>query len=74
MALSTSNIYGRINVSEEAVAAIASKSASECYGVVELVSKGIADSIAQLFNKSTPCKGVKVITIDNTVFFDVYLF
>lgn len=73
MALNTSNIYGRITISDEAVAIIASMAASECYGVVELVSRRLSDNIAQLFNKQIYGKGVKVGTIDNMIYIDVFV-
>lgn len=51
MALSTYNKFGHITVSDEAVAIIVSKAASECYGVVELVSRRFSDNLAKIFNK-----------------------
>ena len=53
MALSTYNKFGHITVSDEAVAIIVSKAASECYGVVELVSRRFSDNLAKIFNKKT---------------------
>lgn len=58
MALSTYNKFGHITVSDEAVAIIVSKAASECYGVVELVSRRFSDNLAKIFNKKTYGKGV----------------
>lgn len=72
MALQTSNIYGRISISDEAVAIIASVAASECYGVVELVSRRLSDNLAQLFNKKVYGKGVKVGTVNNMIYIDIF--
>lgn len=73
MSLSTSNIYGRITISDEAVALIASHAAADCYGVVELVSRRLSDNIAKLFNKQNFGQGVKVLTVDNTVVLDLFV-
>jgi len=71
MAVMTSNKYGKIIVSDEAVAMCAHRVASECYGVVELVSKGLT---ASLFKKNAATKGIRVTTIDNRIFIDVFVF
>lgn len=73
MALSTSNKYGHISISDEAVAIIVSHAASECYGVVELVSRRFSDNLAKIFNKQTYGKGVKVVTNDNVAHIDIYV-
>lgn len=73
MALSTYNKFGHISVSDEAVAIIVSKAASECYGVVELVSRRFSDNLAKIFNKKTYGKGVRVVTTDNVVHIDIFV-
>ena len=73
MPVMTSNKYGKIVVSDEAVAMCAQRAASECYGVMELVNKGFADSISSLFKKNAATKGIKVVTIDNRIFIDIYV-
>ena len=45
MSVNTSNAYGRITITEEAIAQIAGCSALECYGVVELVSRGLTATV-----------------------------
>ena len=49
MSLTTSNKLGKISISDEAVAAVASQAASECYGVVEMVSRRFSDNIGSLW-------------------------
>ena len=44
MSVNTVNAYGRITVTEEAIAEVAGSSALECYGVVDLVPKNLSDS------------------------------
>lgn len=73
MALSTQNYYGTINISEEAVATIASRIAEECYGVYDLAPYRLTDSILMLFNKKPLSKGVKIVTIDNRIYLDLYI-
>ena len=72
MALQTSNIYGNIVVSDEAVALVIKKVAIECYGVAELVSRRLSDSVLMLFNKEPVAKGIKLVTIDNKIYIDIY--
>ena len=72
MALSTYNKFGHITVSDEAVAIIVSKAASECYGV-ELVSRRFSDNLAKIFNKKTYGKGVRVVTTDNVAHIDIFV-
>lgn len=73
MAVMTSNKYGKIIVSDEAVAMCAWHAASECYGVVELVSKGFTDSFTSLFKANSKIKGIKVATSDNRIFIDIFV-
>ena len=73
MALGTYNKFGHISISDEAVAVIGSRTASECYGVVELVSRRFSDNLAKIFNKKTYGKGVRVVTADNVAIIDLYV-
>lgn len=73
MALSTYNKYGHITISDEAVAIIVSRAASECYGVVELVSRRLSDNVAKMFNKQSYGKGVRVVSQDNIVYIDIFV-
>ncbi len=73
MALTTTNIYGNINISDQAVAIIVSRITLDCYGVVELASRRLSDSIMMLFNKEPLGKGVKIVTMDNRIFVELYV-
>ncbi len=73
MALTTFNRYGNINISDTAVAVIVSRVALDCYGVVELVSRRLSDSIMMLFKRIPLGKGVKIVTMDNRIFVDIYV-
>ena len=44
MSVNTSNAYGKITISDMAIAKVASQAAMECYGIVETVSRRFTDS------------------------------
>lgn len=73
MALNTSNIFGNISISDDAVCSIVSRVALDCYGIVELAATRLSDSLLMLFNKEPTNKGVKIVTMDNRVFVDLYV-
>lgn len=73
MALSTSNKFGKISISEEAMQTVASHVARDCYGVVDLVSRRFSDNIGQLFSKSQRANGVLVQTVDNLVYVELFV-
>ena len=73
MSVNTANVYGRITVTDDAIAQIAGLSALECYGVVELVSKRLSDSIADLMKAKRPSRGVKVITEGDRIYIDLFV-
>lgn len=73
MSLSTSNKFGKITISEEAMQAIASHVAQECYGVVDMVSRRFSENISQLFSKNQLGKGAIVQTVDNLVYVELFV-
>jgi len=73
MALKTKNRYGNISVSDDAVAMIVSRVARDCYGVADLVSRRLSDSILALLNKESVSKGVRLGTVDNRIYIDLYI-
>ena len=73
MSLTTTNKYGKISISDDAVSAVASQVAPECYGVVEMVSRRLSDNIATLWGRHKPGKGVKVATVDNLMYVEVFV-
>ena len=56
MSVSTNNIYGKISISDDAIAKVAAHAALDCYGIVELVTRNLKDTITDLFNKNAPMK------------------
>ena len=73
MSVSTSNAYGRITVTEEAIAQVAGSSALECYGIVDLISKRFTDSLSDLFHKQKMSRGVRVLTNGDRIYIDLYV-
>lgn len=73
MSVNTANAYGRITVTEEAIAQVAGFTALECYGIVDLVSKKMSDNLADLFNRRRISRGVKVLTDGDRIFIDLYV-
>ena len=73
MPVTTSNIYGKISVSDEAIAKVAAHAALECYGIVEMVSRKFSDSVSDLIKKGPSGKGVKVTTSSDRIFIDVHV-
>ncbi len=73
MPASTVNKNGRISISDEAIARLTHHIASECYGVVELVSRSFTDSFLALFNKDSLNKGVKVVSTNNKLYIDIFV-
>lgn len=73
MAINTANSYGKISTSDEAISIVACHTALECYGVVDLVAKKLSDNFAMLFKKQPLNKGVKVLTVDNKIYIDLFV-
>ena len=73
MSVNTSNAYGKISISDLAIAKIASHTAMECYGIVEMVSRRFTDSLSELLKKDSGGRGVKVTTSGNRIYIDLYV-
>ncbi len=73
MSVNTNNAYGKISISDLAIAKVASHTTMESYGIVEMVSRRFTDSLSILFKKDSGGKGIKVTTADNRIYVDVYV-
>ena len=73
MSVNTNNAYGKISISDLAIAKVASHTALDSYGLVEMVSRRFTDSLALLWKKDAEGKGVKVTTSGNRIYIDVYV-
>jgi len=73
MSVTTSNYYGKIIISDDAIATVAASAALDCCGVVDLVSKKLSDNFADLFKKQQLGRGVKILTNENKIFIDLFV-
>ena len=73
MSVNTVNGYGRIMVTEKAIAEVAGSSALECYGIVDLVPKRLSGRFSDLIRKNNVSHGVKVTTNGDRIFIDLYV-
>lgn len=71
MSVSTTNIYGQIYISDEAIAKVAAHAALDCYGIVELVPKSVKSSFNGLFKKGQSVNGTTVVTSGDKIFIDI---
>lgn len=60
MAVTTSNIYGKISITDETIAKVAAHACLECYGIVEMVSRKLSDSLSQLFKKTRAARAYRL--------------
>ena len=73
MTVKTSNSYGTITVSNDAIAMACGQIARDVYGVVDLVGKKLSDRFSLLFKKQPVSKGVKILTVNNRIYVDLYV-
>lgn len=71
MAVNTSNTYGKITISDEAIACATGHIARECYGVIDLVGQGFIDGLHDAVKRRTQSRGVKVLTVDNRIYLEL---
>ncbi|MCD8201584.1 MAG: Asp23/Gls24 family envelope stress response protein [Clostridia bacterium] len=74
MSVSTRNVFGKISISDYAIAKVVSNATLECYGIVETAPRKFIDSLRELFHKKRPYeRGIKVTTSGDRVYIDVYV-
>ena len=71
MSAKTSNIYGKIIVSDSAIERFVSRIAMDCYGIVELESKNLWDSIVSFVKFGNEIKGVTVHSTGDRMSIDI---
>ena len=71
MSVNTSNVYGKISISDQAIAKVAKNAALECYGIVDTVSRKNTDYLTESLKKHPDGRGVKVVTSGDRIFIDV---
>lgn len=73
MSVYTSNVYGKISISDCAIAKVAANAALECYGIVGTASRRVADSLLELTNKQSLNRGVKITTDGDRIYIDMFV-
>ena len=71
MSVNTSNVYGKISISDSAIAKVAKSATLECYGIVDTVSRKLTDSLSELLKKRYDGRGVKVVSNGDRIYIDV---
>lgn len=71
MSVNTSNVYGKISISDSAIAKVAKNAALECYGIVDTVSRGFTDSLSELIKKTGDGRGIRIVTDGDRIYIDV---
>lgn len=63
---------GVIDISTTAVTTIASQAINQCYGVVGMANKNLANGIANLLSRDSK-RGIEVVIEDSAITIDVYV-
>lgn len=71
MSVNTSNVYGKISISDSAIAKVVKNAALECYGIVDTVSRKLTDSLSELLKRQPDGRGIKVVTAGDRIFINV---
>lgn len=66
------NEYGKIELLNDVIAALASKAVSECYGIVGLGKRG-ANGLIEIFKNEQSGKGIRVTSEDDGIVIDAYI-
>jgi uncharacterized alkaline shock family protein YloU len=64
--------YGKIDISKAAIATIANQAVNQCYGVVGMANKNLANGIANLLSRESR-RGIEVDVDDEGILIDVYV-
>jgi len=68
----TKNNLGKIDISTDVIASIASYATSECYGIVGLGKRG-PDGLIELFKNEQSGKGIKITSDEDGMVIDLYI-
>ena len=64
--------YGQIDISKAAVATIANRAVMQCYGVVGMANKNLANGISHILSRDSR-RGIDVSIEDEEIVVDVYV-
>ncbi|EMT46942.1 MULTISPECIES: Asp23/Gls24 family envelope stress response protein [Anoxybacillus] len=74
MSIELQTKYGRVEISNDVIAAIAGGAAVDCYGIVGMASKNqLKDGIAEMLRRENFAKGIVVRQENDEVHIDLYV-
>ncbi|ACJ34141.1 hypothetical protein NP92_06820 [Anoxybacillus gonensis] len=74
MSIELQTKYGRVEISNDVIAAIAGGAAVDCYGIVGMASKNqLKDGIAEILRRENFAKGIVVRQENDEVHIDLYV-
>jgi uncharacterized alkaline shock family protein YloU len=73
MSVNTSNAYGKISVSDIAIAKVAERATMESYGIMNTTKHRFIGSLAELLKKDAGGRNIKITTAGNRIYIDVYV-
>ncbi len=73
MSVNTANAYGRITITEEAIAQVAENTALECYGIVGVDTKPSSSGTMSDKKRANKQRGVRVATSGDRIFIDLFV-
>lgn len=73
MSVKTNNIYGKISLSNRAIAKFVSHVGMDSYGIVEFGRYGLTGKLTDLFGGRAFTKGVIVTSVGDRIGIDVYV-
>ncbi len=73
MILETTNEYGKIVISENAIAQIAGLTAMECYGVVGMATKNLTAGLVKLLGIHSMTRGIDIQIEEDSLFITLHV-
>jgi len=64
--------HGKIDISKSAVATIANRAVMQCYGVVGMANKNLANGISNILSRDSR-RGIDVSIVEDEIVVDVYV-
>jgi uncharacterized alkaline shock family protein YloU len=71
--MSTIKRLGKVEVSPGAIATIAGRAVTQCYGVVGMASRRLKDGFAEILQQENLSRGVEVRFVDDQIIVDLYV-
>lgn len=73
MSVNTNNIYGKISITNDAIANFVYHTSMECYGIVDFVPHSIWAQLLAFIKRKDVVKGIKIQTNGDRIYIDVYV-